>query len=123
MIKVTLTQKENFLKIAETLTRMGIANNKDKILYQSCHILQKQNEYFIAHFKDMMKLDGKIVEISDEDHSRRYSIAKTLEIWGLLEIDQQEPKQDVLNNFRVIKHNQKSEWTLKPKYTVGSKQS
>lgn len=118
MIKITMTKNENFLRIAETLTRMGIANNKDKIIYQSCHILQKQNEYYIAHFKDMMKLDGKRVDISEEDHIRTLSISKTLESWGLLNVVGNY-EGEVTNNFRVIKHSQKSEWTLSSKYTVG----
>lgn len=118
MIKIAMTNENNFLRIAETLTRMGIANNKDKIIYQSCHILQKQNEYFIAHFKDMMKLDGKRVDIDEEDQIRTYSIAKTLESWGLLNVVD-ESKHEVTNNFRVIKFSQKSEWTLMSKYNIG----
>lgn len=119
MIKIVMTNKDNFLRIAETLTRMGIANNKDKVLYQSCHILQKQGEYFIAHFKDMMKLDGKRVQIAEEDQIRTYSIAKTLESWGLLTVVDDQKQYEVTNNFRVIKFSQKPEWTLTSKYTVG----
>ncbi|CAL1777977.1 translational repressor [Acinetobacter phage Morttis] len=125
MIPIKLVQNENFLKIKETLTRMGIANQRDKILYQSCHILKKQDpisgepQYYIVHFKDMMRLDGKVVQISDEDVQRTVSIAKTLETWGLLEVEYAPPEIEVTNNFRVIKAVQKSEWTLKSKYVVG----
>lgn len=119
MIKIKLVAEENFLKIAETLTRMGIANNRDKVLYQSCHILQKQGEYFITHFKEMMGLDGKQINLSEEDTIRTASIAKTLETWGLIEISQCVSLPETTNNFRVIKFNQKNEWKLLPKYKIG----
>lgn len=118
MINIILNTPDDFLKVKETLTRMGIANNKDKVLYQSCHILQKQGKYFIAHFKDMMKLDGKTVNITDDDLLRTLSITKTLESWGLLRTDIGET--EISNNFRVIKFSQKSEWDLRSKYTVGN---
>lgn len=118
MINIILNTPDDFLKIKETLTRMGVANKKDKILYQSCHILQKQGQYFIAHFKDMMKLDGKTVNISDDDLLRTLSITKTLESWGLLRTDLGDV--EISNNFRVIKFGQKSEWDLRSKYTVGN---
>lgn len=119
MIKIELTKDENFLKVAETLTRMGIANKRDKVIYQSCHILQKQGSYYIAHFKDMMKLDGKPVVLSDEDISRRYSIAKTLESWGLVTVVDN-PGIEITNNFLVLKHALKSEWKLVSKYKMGT---
>lgn len=121
MIEITLKQPEDFLKVKETLTRMGIANNKDKVLYQSCHILQKQGRYYIVHFKEMLRLDGRPVDIDGEDYQRRDSIAQLLEDWGLLDILETE-KEDLfmmVNNFRVISFKQKSEWTLKSKYTIG----
>ena len=118
MINIILNKPDDFLKIKETLTRMGVANKKDKILYQSCHILQKQGQYFIAHFKDMMKLDGKTVNITDDDLLRTLSITKTLESWGLLRTDIGET--EISNNFRVIKFSQKSELDLRSKYTVGN---
>lgn len=124
MVQIELVDPNNFLKIRETLTRMGIANQRDKVLYQSCHILKKFNAdenkaaFYIVHFKDMMRLDGKQVTISDEDASRTYSIAKTLETWGLLTVKHVHP-YEVTNNFRVIKAAQKVDWTLKPKYVVG----
>ena len=120
MIKIALATEDSFLKVAETLTRMGIANSKDKVIYQSCHILKKRGEFFITHFKDMMKLDGKQVNISDDDKIRTLSIARTLESWGLISIlDDIDPNLETTNNFRVIKFNQKDEWKLLSKYTVG----
>ena len=118
MIKITLNQPSDFLKVKETLTRMGIANNKTRVLYQSCHILQKRGEYFIAHFKDLMRMDGKKVDIDDEDNLRTLSIAKMLESWNLLKIDQ-ELDQEPVNNFRIISFKRKSEWELVPKYIIG----
>lgn len=119
MIEIKLVQESKFLCIKETLTRMGIANNRDKVLYQSCHILSKRGKFYIAHFKDMMKLDGKPVVISEEDNLRTFSIAKTLETWGLLEVIDG-PNLEVTNNFRVIKAAQKSDWKLRSKYKVGA---
>lgn len=121
MIEITLKQPEDFLKIKETLTRMGIANNKDKVLYQSCHILQKQGRYYIVHFKEMLKLDGRPVTIDEEDEVRRDSIAQLLEDWGLLIItDGRDDLWKMQNNFRVITFKQKDEWSLKSKYTIGN---
>lgn len=118
MIEIKLNENM-FLRAKETLTRMGVANNRDKVLYQSCHILQKQGKYFIVHFKDMMALDGKQVNISDEDKLRTFSIAKTLETWGILEVLDDIDLQ-VTNNFRVIKAVDKVDWTLKAKYKIGN---
>lgn len=121
MIEITLKQNEDFLKVKETLTRMGIANNKDKVLYQSCHILHKQNKYYIVHFKEMLKLDGRPVVIDSEDYVRRDSIAQLLEQWGLVDIESPDVHlAQMQNNFRVISFKQKDEWTLKSKYTIGA---
>lgn len=120
MIEITLKQPEDFLKVKETLTRMGIANNKDKVLYQSCHILQKQGHYYIVHFKEMLKLDGRPVIIDLEDEIRRDSIAQLLADWGLLSINRGQTLAQMQNNFRVITFKQKHEWTLKSKYTIGA---
>lgn len=120
MIEIKLKQPEDFLKIKETLTRMGIANNKDKVLYQSCHILQKQGRYYIVHFKEMLKMDGRPVVIDDEDTLRADSITQLLEDWGLLDIADGEIYDAMTNNFRVISFKQKHEWTLKAKYTIGN---
>lgn len=122
MIEITLKQPEDFLKVKETLTRMGIANNKDRYLYQSCHILQKQGKYYIVHFKEMLRMDGRPVDIDGEDYQRRDSIAQLLEDWGLLNISDAEREElfGMTNNFRVISFKQKHEWTLKSKYTIGN---
>lgn len=122
MIEINLKNPEDFLKVKETLTRMGIANNKDKVLYQSCHILQKQGRYFVVHFKEMLKMDGRPVVIDEEDEIRRDSITWLLEDWGLIEIapGQRAFMKELSNNFRVISFKQKHEWTLKAKYTIGN---
>ena len=122
MIEITLKKPEDFLKVKETLTRMGIANNKDKDLYQSCHILQKKGLYYIVHFKEMLRMDGRQVEMTEEDEVRRDSIAWLLEDWGLIEIvpGQRTFMKDLTNNFRVISFKQKHEWKLVPKYTIGN---
>ncbi|HBK9476342.1 TPA: translational repressor RegA [Escherichia coli] len=122
MIEITLKKPEDFLKVKETLTRMGIANNKDKVLYQSCHILQKKGLYYIVHFKEMLRMDGRQGEMTEEDEVRRDSIAWLLEDWGLIEIvpGQRTFMKDLTNNFRVISFKQKHEWKLVPKYTIGN---
>ncbi|XAO14160.1 endoribonuclease translational repressor regA [Escherichia phage JM10] len=122
MIEIKLKNPEDFLKVKETLTRMGIANNKDKVLYQSCHILQKQGKYYIVHFKEMLRMDGRQVDIDGEDYKRRDSIAQLLEDWGLIVIEDsaREDLFGLTNNFRVISFKQKDDWTLKAKYTIGN---
>ncbi|WPK35833.1 endoribonuclease translational repressor of early genes [Escherichia phage AV117] len=122
MIEIKLKNPEDFLKVKETLTRMGIANNKDKVLYQSCHILQKQGKYYIVHFKEMLRMDGRLVDIDGEDYQRRDSIAQLLEDWGLIVIEDsaREDLFGLTNNFRVISFKQKDDWTLKAKYTIGN---
>lgn len=122
MIEIKLKNPEDFLKVKETLTRMGIANNKDKVLYQSCHILQKQGKYYIVHFKEMLRMDGRQVDIDGEDYQRRDSIAQLLEDWGLIVIEDsaREDLFGLTNNFRVISFKQKDDWSLKAKYTIGN---
>lgn len=118
MIEITLRTPEDFLKIKETLTRMGIANSGTKTLYQSCHILQKQGKYFIVHFKEMLKLDGRDVIMTDEDTNRLKNIASLVSAWGMCTpttpID-----ADGQNFFRVIPFSEKQEWKLVPKYKIG----
>lgn len=122
MIEIKLRHPEDFLKVKETLTRMGIANNKEKVLYQSCHILQKQGRYFIVHFKEMLKLDGRQVTIDEEDIVRRDSIAQLLVQWNLITLAPEVDLDDLYemeNNFRVISYKQKDEWRLVHKYSIG----
>lgn len=118
MIEIKLKEPAHFLRVKETLTRMGIANNKDKVLYQSCHILKKNHKYYIVHFKEMMGLDGKIINLTDEDILRTKSIAQLLSNWGLIELIA-EIDTELTNNFRVIPFAQKASWTLVQKYTIG----
>lgn len=118
MLEVRLSSEDSFLKIRETLTRIGIANNKKKMLWQSCHILQKQGRYFIVHFKELLKLDGRQVDMTKDDELRRNNIARLLEEWGMLEIITDVEFADE-NTFRVLSHAQKSEWKLLYKYRIG----
>lgn len=120
MIEIKLKNPEDFLKVKETLTRMGIANNRDKVLYQSCHILQKKGLYYIVHFKEMLRMDGRQVDIDGEDYQRRDSIAQLLRDWGLIDIVEESELFELTNNFRVISFKQKNDWNLVAKYTVGN---
>ncbi|AAQ17673.1 RegA translational repressor protein [Aeromonas phage Aeh1] len=119
MLQIQLKKDEDFLKIRETLTRIGIANNVEKRLYQSCHILQKQGKYYIVHFKELLQLDGRQVEISQEDIDRRNDIAVLLKEWGMCDIVS-EHNAPGNNFFRVISHKDKANWTLVHKYKFGS---
>ncbi len=123
MLEVMLDEPDNFLKIRETLTRIGIASRKDKKLYQSCHILHKQGRYFIVHFKELFALDGKESNITSNDIERRNTIAKLLEDWGLLKVlhaSKAEP-QASLSQIKVVSYKEKDEWELVPKYNIGKK--
>lgn len=119
MIEIDLICPDNFLKIKETLTRCGIANNRDKKLYQSCHILQKKGRYYIVHFKELLKLDGRTVQLTEEDILRRNNIARLLTQWNLCKLMDQDIETTDVNNFRVLRFDQKSEWTLIEKYQIG----
>lgn len=124
MVEVTLDHAEDFLKVRETLTRIGVASRKDKKLYQSCHILHKQKRYFIVHFKELFALDGKPSNFSDEDRARRNTIANLLQQWGLVSlIDQDMVNLDLapISHIKIISHKDKNEWTLEPKYNIGKK--
>lgn len=121
MLEVDLIEPDNFLKVRETLTRIGIASRKDKKLFQSCHILHKQGRYFIVHFKELFALDGKESDISMSDIERRNVIAELLQDWGLLKIldkSKAEPKAS-LSQIKVVSYKEKSEWELVPKYNIG----
>ena len=121
MLEVDMIEPDNFLKVRETLTRIGIASRKDKKLFQSCHILHKQGKYFIVHFKELFALDGKESDISMSDIERRNVIAELLQDWGLLKIldkSKAEPKAS-LSQIKVVSYKEKSEWELVPKYNIG----
>lgn len=122
-LEVVLDQPDDFLKIRETLTRIGVASRKDKVLYQSCHILHKQGRYYIVHFKELFALDGKQADISDNDLQRRNTIAKLLADWGLVKILDQSIiiDQAPLSQIKVIAYKDKDEWDLQAKYNIGKK--
>lgn len=123
-VEILINTEDDFLKVRETLTRIGIASRKDKILYQSCHILHKQGRYAIIHFKEMFALDGKETDFTDEDRGRRNTIAKLLADWGLITIVDTASAEAPLANMSQIKilpHREKAEWTLVEKYNIGKK--
>jgi hypothetical protein len=124
LVKVTLTDDNNFLKIKETLTRIGVASRKDKTLYQSCHILHKRGDFYIVHFKELFMLDRKPTSFEVDDIGRRNTIAALLEEWSLLTVDRPElitdPRAD-LSLIKIVPFKEKKNWTLIPKYTIGKK--
>jgi len=123
-VEITLPSPDNFLKIKETLTRVGIASKKEKKLYQSCHILHKQGHYAILHFKELFILDGKENTFSEDDKSRRNTIINLLEEWGLLDIVETDKVEDPiapLSQIKVISHKEKDQWILEHKYNIGKK--
>jgi len=123
MLEVLLPEPDNFLKIRETLTRIGIASRKEQKLYQSCHILHKQGRYFIVHFKELFALDGKESNITSNDVERRNTVAGLLQDWGLLSIvhpTKAEPKVS-LSQIKVVAYKEKDQWELVPKYNIGKK--
>ena len=123
MLEVLLPEPDNFLKVRETLTRIGIASRKDKKLYQSCHILHKQGRYFIVRFKELFALDGKESNITANDVERRNTIAGLLQDWGLLKIlhNERADQKASLSQIKVVSHKEKNEWELVPKYNIGKK--
>lgn len=124
LVEVTLNEKDDFLKVRETLTRIGVASKKEKILYQSCHIFHKQGKYYIVHFKEMFSLDGKPTDISENDIARRNTVAKLLSDWGLLKVVKEESIKDPIvsiSQVKIISHKEKNDWQLIPKYNIGSK--
>lgn len=124
LVEVTLPTPDTFLKVKETLTRIGVASKKEKILYQSCHILHKQGKYYIVHFKELFILDGKANELSDEDKARRNTIVNLLEEWGLVKTVNPSVVEDPvapLSQVKVLPHKEKEEWTLTAKYSIGKR--
>lgn len=123
-IEISLPSPDSFLKIKETLTRIGISSRKEKKLYQTCHILHKQGRYSILHFKELFILDGKIDTFAEEDEARRNTIVNLLEEWGLVAIvhvDSSKEPVAQLNQIKIISHKEKSNWTLEAKYNIGKK--
>jgi hypothetical protein len=123
MIEVALGQPDDFLKVRETLTRIGVASRKEKKIYQSCHILHKQGKYYIVHFKELFALDGKNTNLSLNDVQRRNRIIQLLSDWGLITVVTPEKIEDVapLNQIKVLAFKEKDEWTLESKYNIGRK--
>ena len=123
MLEVQLKEPDDFLKVRETLTRIGVASRKDKKLFQSCHILHKQGRYFIVHFKELFALDGKEANFSDNDAERRNTIAQLLSDWGLIAILNKEvtEKKAPLSQIKVLSFKEKGEWDLQAKYNIGKK--
>jgi len=124
LVEIELFEAEDFLKIKETLTRIGVSSRKDKKLYQSCHILHKRGKYYIVHFKELFALDGLPTNIEENDIARRNTIANLLEDWELLEIvnqDQTEEPVASIAQIKIISHKQKGDWELCPKYHIGNK--
>jgi len=124
LVEISIAKEEDFLKVKETLTRIGIASKKDHILYQSCHILHKQGKYYLVHFKELFKLDGKPTDFDEKDLGRRNTIANLLQEWGLIKIINPAVSAEPLsplNQIKVLAFKEKQEWTLIPKYNIGRK--
>ena len=123
MLEISFKENDDFLKIRETLTRIGVASRKDKTLYQSCHILHKRGKYYLVHFKELFALDGKESSITENDLARRNAIARLLEEWDLLSILDEEQSSTPLapmSQIKVLPHKEKSEWNLVAKYNIGN---
>lgn len=122
MLEVTLNEPDDFLKVRETLTRIGVASRKDKKLYQSCHILHKQGRYFIVHFKELFMLDGKKANLEENDVMRRNTIATLMSDWGLVSIQSKSPLNCApLRQIKILPYKEKDQWELCPKYNIGNK--
>jgi len=123
MLEVVLNEPDDFLKVRETLTRIGVASRKDKKLYQSCHILHKQGRYFIVHFKELFLLDGKKSDLEESDIARRNTIAQLMSDWGLITIDGSTKLDPLapLRQIKIISFKDKDDWELCPKYNIGNK--
>lgn len=126
LVEVKIAEEQDFLKIKETLTRIGVASRKDKKLYQSCHILHKQGKYYIVHFKELFALDGKSTDFSDEDKGRRNTIAVLLQDWDLIKIvddKQVDQPRAPMSQVKILPHKEKNEWELVAKYNIGRKKA
>tara|TARA_B100001778_G_C18462105_1_gene571679 strand:+ start:114 stop:518 length:405 start_codon:yes stop_codon:yes gene_type:complete len=121
MLEVSLKEPDDFLKVRETLSRIGVASRKEKKLYQSCHILHKKGKYFIVHFKELFALDGKNTNLSINDIARRNTIANLLKDWGLVELQGEAENVAPLSQIKVLSFGEKSEWMLETKYNIGKK--
>lgn len=122
MLEVTLNEPDDFLKVRETLTRIGVASRKEKKLYQSCHILHKQGRYFIVHFKELFMLDGKKANLEENDIMRRNTIATLMSDWGLVTIQAKSPLNCApLRQIKILPYKEKDQWELCPKYNIGNK--
>lgn len=122
MLEITLSEPDDFLKVRETLTRIGVASRRDNILYQSCHILHKQGRYFIVHFKELFLLDGKKSNLELSDVQRRNTIAVLLQDWGLIDIQSKDIVKDCapMRQIKIISYKDKDGWELQPKYNIGN---
>ena len=121
MLEVELKEPDDFLKIRETLSRIGVASRKDKILYQSCHVLHKKSKYYIVHFKELFALDGKDTNLSENDIARSNTIAKLLGDWGLVKVKGSLEPIAPLSQIKIIAFKEKNDWTLETKYNIGKK--
>ena len=123
MLEVTLSEPDDFLKVRETLTRIGVASRKDKKLFQSCHILHKQGRYFIVHFKELFLLDGKKSNLEENDIARRNTIAQLMSDWGLIEVQNRQVLEPLapMRQIKIIPFKEKNDWELCPKYNIGNK--
>ena len=124
LVEVKLNSEDDFLKVRETLSRIGVASKKEKTLYQSCHILHKQGKYYIVHFKELFLLDGKQSDFSDDDKARRNTIANLIHEWELADlVDESKTENPVapLSQIKIISHKEKNDWTLVTKYNIGKK--
>ena len=121
MLEVKLKEADDFLKVRETLSRIGVASRKERKLYQSCHILHKQGRYFIVHFKELFALDGKETNLSENDIARRNTIANLLNDWGLIEVKGSVEPMAPLSQIKILSFREKDEWTLETKYNIGAK--
>ena len=122
MVEVVLNEPDDFLKVRETLTRIGVASRKEKKIYQSCHILHKQGRYYLVHFKELFLLDGKKSNLEEGDVERRNTIATLLQDWGLVAIVNKEVAKDCapMRQIKIISYQDKANWTLQPKYNIGN---